>query len=193
MEDLQDIVVEALEVYINHILYIRDLYPGQIFKKRRIYNTPVYVSIYPPLNTYLYKVLRTSRELLKTQELECVEILFYKDDNKEYERYKFKTILEKNCQNEDEFLLDFEEQLRSSLGTLAERLKGLEKLPSDAKFRILVYTTQAAFVRLTHNAHYQDFPWLRADLKPALTHQEISLLPLTSLNCLALNVTAEIF
>ncbi|XP_065365455.1 DNA polymerase zeta subunit 2 [Calliphora vicina] len=193
MEDLQDIVVEALEVFINHILYVRDLYPGQIFKKRRIYNTPVFVSIYPPLNTYLYKVLRTSRELLKTSELECVEVILYRDDHTEYERYKFKAEIGKNNKNEDEFLLDFEEQLRGSLSILAERLKGLEKLPSDAQFRVLVHTTQSAFIRLTHNSNYQDFPWLRADLKPSVPQQEISLLPLTCLRCIGLNLTAEIF
>lgn len=147
--------MEALEVFINHILYVRDIYPAQIFKKRRIYNTPVYVSIYPPLNTYLYKVLRTSRELLKSEELECVEILLYRDEHKEYERYKFKIKFDRSIGNIDEFLLDFEEQLRSALSLLAERLKGLEKSPSDSKFRILVHTTQAAFVRLTHNSHYQ--------------------------------------
>lgn len=147
--------MEALEVFINHIIYVRDIYPSQIFKKRRIYNTPVYVSIYPPLNTYLYKVLRTSRELLKSGELECIEILLYRDECKELERYKFKLKLEKFQGNEDEFLMDFEEQVRNSLSLLAERLKGLEKLPSDAKFRILVHTTHAAFIRLTHNSHYQ--------------------------------------
>ncbi|KAM7363176.1 DNA polymerase zeta subunit 2 [Cochliomyia hominivorax] len=192
MGDINDIIIEALEVFINHILYVRDVYPAQIFKKRRIYNTPVFVSIYPPLNTYLYKVLRTSRELLKTSELECVEILLYKNDHKEYERYKFNVLQERNAMNEDEFLLDFEEQLRISLSLLAERLKGLEKLPSDAKFRILVHTTQSAFMRLTHNSHYQDFPWLRADLKPVIGVQEISLLPLTNFNCIGLNLNAEI-
>lgn len=134
---------------------MRDVYPQQIFKKRRIYNTPVYVSIYPALNTYLYKVLRTARELLKSGEFECVEMLFYKDEHKKYEHYKFKVNPEKITTNKDQFLLDFEEKLRASLSTLSERLKGLKKLPLDAKFRVLAHTTHSAFMKLTHNSHYQ--------------------------------------
>ncbi|XP_013117051.2 DNA polymerase zeta subunit 2 [Stomoxys calcitrans] len=182
-DDFNDIVIEALEVFINHILYTRDVYPAQIFKKRRMYNTPVYTSIYPPLNTYIYNVFRILRELLKARELECVQILLYKDDSKEYEKYNFKVLqMLENKVCEDEFLMEFEEQLRSSLYTLAERLKNLEKLPSDCKFKIQIYTTQAGFVRLSHNPHYQEFPWLRADLKSSEPRKSISLLPLTTLN-----------
>lgn len=131
------------------------MYPSQIFKKRRVYNAPVYVSIYPPLNTYLYKTLKTCKELLKSSELERLEILFYKDENQEYERYKFDIKGVNTIANEDEFLIDFEEQLRSSLSRLSERMKCLQKLPSDAKFRILIYTTHSTFIKLTHNSNYQ--------------------------------------
>lgn len=132
------------------------MYPNQIFKKRRVYNAPVYVSNYPPLNTYLYKALKACKELLKSNELERLEILFYKDDSTEYERYKFDIkSLESNTANADEFLMDFEEQIRSSLCRLSERMKCLEKLPSDAKFRILIYTTHSTFIKLTHNSNYQ--------------------------------------
>ncbi|XP_005188259.1 DNA polymerase zeta subunit 2 isoform X2 [Musca domestica] len=154
--ELNDIIIEAIEVFINHILYTRDVYPSQIFKKRKIYNTPVFASIYPPLNTYLYKVLRTIRELLRTGELEGVEVLLYKDDVEIYERYRFqiKPLTERTA-GEDEFLMDMEEQLRASLYCLAERVKALDKLPSDCKFKVLIYTNQVGFVRLSHNPHYQ--------------------------------------
>lgn len=204
--------METVEVFINHILYTRDVYPSQIFKRRRIYNTPVYISIYPPLNTYLYKVLRTIRELLKTGELEGVELLLYRDNIHVYERYMFKLkSMTEGASSEDEFLMDYEEQLRSSLYTLAERVKVLEKLPTDCKFKAIIYTTQAGFVRLSHNPHYQvlfkntmivfiliaiiflkDFPWLRHDLKCSESKQEISLLPLTSLKSVGLCLTAEV-
>ncbi|XP_073823521.1 DNA polymerase zeta subunit 2 [Musca autumnalis] len=192
--DINDIIIEAIEVFVNHILYTRDVYPAQIFKKRRIYNTPVFVSIYPPLNTYLYKVLRTVRELLKTGELEGVEVLLYKDDTEIYEKYTFQINPQSSgrISVEDEFLMDFEEQLRSSLYSLAERVKTLEKLPSDCKFKVLIYTNQVGFVRLSHNPHYQDFPWLRSDLKCSKPKQEISLLPLTTVKSVGLLLTAEI-
>ena len=100
--------------------------------------------------------MKTCKELLKSSDLECLEVLFYKDDSKEYERYKFNIkSFENNAANEDEFLMDFEEQIRSSLCRLSERMKCMEKLPSDAKFRILIYTTHSTFIKLTHNSNYQ--------------------------------------
>lgn len=48
-----DLFLEMLEVYINSILYVRELYPAAIFRKRRVYNTSAYISIFPPLNQYL--------------------------------------------------------------------------------------------------------------------------------------------
>ncbi|XP_075145026.1 DNA polymerase zeta subunit 2 [Haematobia irritans] len=199
--DLSDILVEALEVFTNHILYTRDVYPAQIFKKRRIYNTPVYTSIYPPLNSYLYNVFRILREILKTKELDVVEVLLYKsvetntsDEIKAYESYKFEimNLLESKPKDDDEFLLDFEEQLRSSLYTLSERLKPLQKLPSDCKFKIQIYTTQAGFMRLSHEPHYQEFPWLRTDLKTFESTKNISLLPLAFLRSVGLSVMADV-
>lgn len=38
----------------------------------------------------------------------------------------------------------------------------------------------------------QEFPWLRSDLTLGKVNQEISLLPLAQINCIALNINAEI-
>nr|XP_014089193.1 mitotic spindle assembly checkpoint protein MAD2B [Bactrocera oleae] len=200
-EELADIVIEALEVFLNHILYLRDLYPAQIFKKRRFYNAPVYVSIFPPLNSYIHNVLRTARELQQRGVLQCVILQFYHDEIPLNECYSFNVthfeadgqmMYEAQSAN-DKFLIEFEEQLRSSLYKLAERLKSLDSLPKSAKFKVALNTTQEAFMHLSHNSNYQDFPWLCDGLNLERNKSEIALLPLTRLNSIGLRLNLEIF
>ncbi|XP_011182503.2 DNA polymerase zeta subunit 2 [Zeugodacus cucurbitae] len=197
-EELADILIEALEVFLNHILYVRDLYPAQIFKKRRFYNAPVYVSIFPPLNAYIHNVLRTARELQQRGELQCVVLQFYHDEIHLNECYsidiqQLETTADGEMMCDDKLLIDFEEQLRCSLYKLAERLKPLDKLPKVAKFKITLNTTQEAFIHLSHNSNYQDFPWLCDGIKPERSKRDIALLPLTHLNNIGLKVNLEIF
>ncbi|XP_017493757.1 PREDICTED: mitotic spindle assembly checkpoint protein MAD2B [Rhagoletis zephyria] len=204
-EDLTDILIEALEVFVNHIIYVRGVYPEQIFKKRRVYNVPVYVSIFPSLNSYILNVLKAARSLQQQGELECVLLQFYHDEIPLNECYKFdikqlQQFIEFPEREEaelpmlhDRFLIDFEQELRSSLYKLAERLKPLEKLPKGAKFKVSLNTTQEAFVKFSHNPYYQDFPWLCDRLKLEQEKRVISLLPLTHLYSIGLILNLEIF
>ncbi|XP_053957205.1 DNA polymerase zeta subunit 2 [Anastrepha ludens] len=204
-EDLTDIVIEALEVFLNHILYVRNLYPEQIFKKRRVYNAPVYVSIFPPLNAYIHGVLRAARELQQRGELQSVLLQFYHDElplNEcfTFEIKKFQPPAEAQGIEEaqstllwdDKFFIDFEQQLRNSLYKLVERLNLLAKLPKGAKFKVALNTTQEAFVKFSHSSANQGFPWLCDGLKQEAGKRVISLLPLTRLDSIGLKLNVEL-
>ncbi|CAD6991068.1 unnamed protein product [Ceratitis capitata] len=198
IEEQTDIIIEALEVFLNHILYVRDLYPPQIFKKRRIYNAPVFVSVFPPLNSYIHNILRTARELQQRRELRSVILKFYHDEIPLNECYSFdikqleNSFEDGSMLNNDKFLIDFEEQLRCSLYKLAERLKPLEALPKGAQFKVVLNTTQEAFVRYSHLSKYQDFPWICDDTHPKESKREISLLPLTQLDTIGLRLNLDL-
>ena len=43
----------VVEVAIHTILYVRQIYPAEIFVRRRKYDTPVYQSRHPALNEYI--------------------------------------------------------------------------------------------------------------------------------------------
>jgi mitotic spindle assembly checkpoint protein MAD2B len=43
----------AVEVAIHTILYVRQVYPPDIFVRRKKYETPVYQSRHPSLNEYI--------------------------------------------------------------------------------------------------------------------------------------------
>lgn len=136
------------------------MYPKRIFRKRKAYNSPIFVSIFPPLNDYILKVLQSARELKANNELYRVEVILYKNEFKTYETYVFEIdeknpILYETKGENDKYLLRFEEDVRKSLLQFSERVSTLGKLPQDVKFKIQLHTTQSAFVKMSHNATLQ--------------------------------------
>lgn len=57
MDEKDQIIKEFMTVAINFILYIRSIYPPQIFKKTQVFNIPVRQSIHPQLNSYIAKLV----------------------------------------------------------------------------------------------------------------------------------------
>ncbi|CAK9834019.1 Mitotic spindle assembly checkpoint protein MAD2B [Anthophora retusa] len=86
-----DILLEFLEVAFNHILFFRNLYPKEIFERRKVYSTIVYVSEHPELNEYIKNVLNTIRELLKEDEnsVKAVNLVFYNRKREPIEKFVF--------------------------------------------------------------------------------------------------------
>lgn len=140
-----DLFVEMLDVYINSILYLRELYPAAIFRKRRVYSTVAHISIFPPLNQYLTSILKTAQELKATNKLFQVELIIYQrecelfgtpDDEEILEKYIFhveqnETIQKISKQDPSLFILKFEEELRRGLLELNQKAKYLNRLNTE--------------------------------------------------------------
>ncbi|KAM8705864.1 hypothetical protein ACLKA7_010199 [Drosophila subpalustris] len=196
--DLEDIIaihLEAIEVILNHILYIRGVYPSQIFKKRRVYNTPVYIASFPALNLYLANVLKTVKQMLSQAQQFKLEVIIYADESNHLESYLLEMLpVVALDQNPDQYLLEFEQQLRSALYKLPERVKKLPKLEKSGKFKVHIHTTETTFNSLSHDAHYQEFPWLQTDGNSHPGESQIfSLLPLATVQKVGLKMQAHIF
>lgn len=195
-EDVTAIYVEAIEVILNHLLYIRGVYPAQIFKKRRVYNTPVYIAAFPALNVYLGNVLRTVQHLLKDERQLRLEVIIYNEETECTESYMLdlQPVASQQQQlKQDQYLLEYEEQLRFALYKLGERVKKLPKLSQSAKFKVHIHTTQAVFTKFSQEAQYQDFPWLQADVGGSRqVSQKLSLLPLAAIDKLGLKMQAHL-
>lgn len=157
-----DLFLEMLEVYINSILYLREVYPAAIFRKRRVYSTTAYISIFPPLNTYLVNVLNTARELKDADKLFQVELIIYQrecelfgtpDDEEVLEKFIFRVERNENAQKQDldAYILKFEEELRRGLIELNQNAKNLTKLNTEyCKFRIHLETTENAYIDMVN-------------------------------------------
>lgn len=60
----------AVEVAIHTILFVRQVYPADVFVRRKKYETPVYQSRHPALNEYIsgaVKAVRDEMELVSSQ------------------------------------------------------------------------------------------------------------------------------
>lgn len=164
-----------LEVFINTILYVREVYPAAIFRKRKMYSTAVFASIYPKLNEYVVKVLTTAHNLKKQNKLIKLELVIYKscagqntfrDHEQILEKYVFEVDSEatKDWKNSDstrspdQYLIEFEEDVRTALLQFEKMAKTLKRLDcaadgEDCSFRIELVTTESAFIELTNKVN----------------------------------------
>ncbi|EDV47909.1 mitotic spindle assembly checkpoint protein MAD2B [Drosophila erecta] len=184
------IIVEAMEVLVNHILYVRGIYPSHIFKLKRMYNSPIFVSIFPPLNNYLTGVLKSAQELLRRRELQCLELIVNQKENEKLERYKIKLEAQECGLPAEDLLMVFEQNMRSVIYQISQRMNQVPKLPAGSgHFKVHLHTTQEAFIRFSHDSQYQDFPWLQAQkTESQIPPRTISLLPLSRVEDLGLKM-----
>uniref|UniRef100_A0A336LQG2 CSON000984 protein n=1 Tax=Culicoides sonorensis TaxID=179676 RepID=A0A336LQG2_CULSO len=194
-------LIEGLEVILHSILYVRKLYPDEIFRKRKIYGIPIYVSIYPALNDYLVMVLKTAKHLISEKKLERLEIVFYRSAELQeirFESYCIEFDFFKNCDRNfnDVHLYEFEDAMRKSLLHIEERIRGVSRLPSNAKFKVLLHTTRQAYMNLNEKPELTNFMWFRDDVKTEegsekkITEQK-KILPLTSIEKIGIQMYME--
>ncbi|KFB40830.1 AGAP001326-PA-like protein [Anopheles sinensis] len=186
--------MEMVEIYVNAILYKRNLYPEAIFRARKAYNIPVYMSIYKTLNEYIEKTLRAARELNRTHKLRRLEVLIYHDEEKPKESYVFDFDRKGFALEKDQCMLAFEEELRSSLLALDSRMKDLKPLPADddVRFKIVLHTTESAFVKIGSDPRLQSFPFVKNNaVEEAMEKSKIQLLPVLHTSSVGIQVYVE--
>ncbi|XP_063708549.1 DNA polymerase zeta subunit 2 [Culicoides brevitarsis] len=195
-----DAIIECLEVFVHTVLYVRKLYPDEIFRRRKIYGVPIFVSIYPALNEYLVMVLKTAKYLLTEQKLEKLEIVFYRNTDAGEHRLEsycveFDVFSQSRRNEKDVHLYDFEDVARKSLLQLEDRIRGVGKLPSNAKFKLLLHTTRTAYLSLNEKPDLCEFLWFRDDAptesqKKAIVEQK-EILPLTAVERIGMQMYLE--
>ncbi|KAF5352635.1 hypothetical protein D9756_005990 [Leucocoprinus leucothites] len=73
-------IAEFVEVAIHTILYVRQVYPPDIFVRRKKYETPVYQSRHPMLNEYISGAVKAVRDELELGNVRRI-IVVIKDQN----------------------------------------------------------------------------------------------------------------
>lgn len=149
----KNILSEFIEIYITQILYLRSIYPRQIFRKHKAYGLPVFCSIYPPLNEYLKESIKAIDELINKSELESVEVLIYNENHKEsfiIDKLKDFKVLES-----DKYLMSIHEDFRKSIYDLETKCKGLRKFSRSFKFKLLLHTKEKSYRHLCNESKHQ--------------------------------------
>ncbi|KIK70737.1 hypothetical protein GYMLUDRAFT_32786 [Collybiopsis luxurians FD-317 M1] len=82
-------ITEFIEVAIHTILYVRQVYPAELFIRRKKYDTPVFQSRHPTLNTYISDAVKAVGEEMIKGNLDKVVVVIKNKDEKALERFIF--------------------------------------------------------------------------------------------------------
>ncbi|KAJ7651753.1 DNA-binding protein [Mycena polygramma] len=82
-------ITEFIEVGIHTILYVRQVYPADLFIRRKKYDTPVFQSRHPALNDYISGAVKAIGEQLLTGNVEKVVVVIKDKDEVALERFLF--------------------------------------------------------------------------------------------------------
>ncbi|KAI9096639.1 mitotic spindle assembly checkpoint protein MAD2B [Phlyctochytrium arcticum] len=147
--ELVDTLIDFLEVSIHYILYIRNLYPPEIFEARRKYNVPVKMARYPVLSEYIRGVLEAIKPDLLAGTVSKLYIAIHDAARRPVEKFTFelKSLMEgldvsvrKHAQTTIN-KHDIEIYLRSFLLKIAVCDSMLAPNPPECAFVVLVEMT----------------------------------------------------
>ncbi|KAI0756843.1 DNA-binding protein [Daedaleopsis nitida] len=96
-------IAEFIEVAIHTILYLRQVYPPDLFVRRRKYDTAVFQSRHPALNDYIAGAVRALTDELALGNVDKVIMVIKSADERPLERYIFavRNTLEVESYNKD--------------------------------------------------------------------------------------------
>ncbi|KAG6885258.1 hypothetical protein C0993_003948 [Termitomyces sp. T159_Od127] len=86
---LKNAYAASVEVAIHTILYVRQVYPADLFVRRKKYNTPVFQSRHPALNEYISGAVKAIAEELVSGNVDKVVIVIKDRDQVALERFIF--------------------------------------------------------------------------------------------------------
>lgn len=107
---------------------------------------PVFISIYPPLNTYLKNVLTEADILITRDMLNRMEIRLFTEDE------IVESFFVDLGDHEDPNPEDLEGELMNCINSLEKRSKKFTKLPENCKFKVLLHTKSYDFADPTRHA-----------------------------------------
>ncbi|KAJ7631172.1 DNA-binding protein [Roridomyces roridus] len=82
-------ITEFIEVAIHNILYVRQIYPADLFVRRKKYDTPVFQSRHPALNDYISGAVKAIGEQLLTGNVDKVVVVIKDKEEIALERFLF--------------------------------------------------------------------------------------------------------
>lgn len=132
-----EIFLEFFEVAIHQILYVRKLYPEEIFMSRKKYNIPVHMSSHPGLNNYITGSLSSIKNLIQQKNI-CQVSLLIEDGNTPVENFVFEVNVLQNIPRKESDYSELEQSLRSVILRILACGAEMRKLKESCSFEILV-------------------------------------------------------
>lgn len=82
-------IAQFIEVAIHTILYVRQVYPADLFVRRKKYDTPVFQSRHPALNEYISGAVKAIAEELVLGNVDKVVVVIKNKEDVPLERFIF--------------------------------------------------------------------------------------------------------
>lgn len=152
-----DAFIAMLDVFIQSVLLVRDVYPQDAFRKRSVFNITSYFCIHPGVNKYMKSCLETARDMKMARGLRAVEllllhkppVLFGCSKIEVLERYVFNVLPDDGGTTTKDnlpYLKEYQDQLRVGLAILNSNTKEMPSLGKMYSFRIQLQTNEQTFI-----------------------------------------------
>ncbi|RXW19166.1 hypothetical protein EST38_g6690 [Candolleomyces aberdarensis] len=82
-------ISDFIEVAVHTILYVRQVYPAELFIRRKKYDTPVFQSRHPALNEYISGAIKALSEEMHQGTVEKVVVVIKNKEHVALERFIF--------------------------------------------------------------------------------------------------------
>ncbi|KAI0782374.1 DNA-binding protein [Irpex lacteus] len=83
-------VTDFIEVAIHTILYVRHVYPAELFVRRKKYDTPVFQSRHPALNEYISGAVKAAKDEMMLGNVDkLIVVIKSSSEDTAYERFIF--------------------------------------------------------------------------------------------------------
>ncbi|KZS03545.1 MAD2-like protein [Daphnia magna] len=159
------LLVDFLEVSLHQILWACKLYPSEIFRQTQKFNTLVYKSIHPEVNSYIDNTLNTVRNLLSNDFVEKL-VLVIKND-KPVERFVFSFHSYYKTTPSGKVTLNVTEIRQQATAiwlTMSQRLGSETHYDREnCTFAFEIHTRNVAYDKMLERQSTEDFQWIVAD------------------------------
>ncbi|KAM3587012.1 hypothetical protein VKS41_002058 [Umbelopsis sp. WA50703] len=198
LNELHAVLSEFLEVAIHQIIYIRGLYPKELFETRQKYNAAVQMSRHPDINRYINHVVEACKKEMPKEAIQSVAVVIIDSQQKPIERYVFdlNAVFHMSPHQYPDSIItemrlpDLERQMRGFLLRICAAEALLQPLPSNCTFSLTVDTKLPLNPESEQEAKTGVSPWIPAEefQKPE-AFRNSNLIPLKSLNTGAIKLS----
>ncbi|KAG2224040.1 hypothetical protein INT45_009626 [Circinella minor] len=180
-QDLINLLLDFIEVWIHQILYERELYPTAIFSLKKKYDVPVHMATHEGVANYISKFVESLQTLLISGNCKFISLKIMSPmNNRILERFVFEIESALNESNLDIpldtildsevtcSLADIQQQLRACLLRTAGTRSSLVNNPSDCTFTLGVETYSGP-----PSSTHQQIDWIptQSDQQESQQHQ----------------------
>lgn len=172
-------ITEFIEVAIHTILYVRQIYPADLFVRRKKYDTPVFQSRHPALNEYISGTVKAVSDELVLGNVDKVVVVIKDRNQVALERFIFsvQNMIEVESYNKDTSVQDamssakLGQYFRSfliKLNMIESQLGVLELPPGDeASFAVVLELKENTVPSASKDD--EPPPWVPADRQHTTT------------------------